>query len=287
MRQKTRWAVVLAVAVLLASVGYALYLEWWNANYYVQEHIDYGVPANPVAQFLADDRLEDKQPAFDGALVDSRPLGDWQVNASAAVVKLDCPLMKPDYDAELLVLRASYSAALDAAKKQGLELLPSANLLDGAAKQFDDGLYAALDLAAFRGELNGVPGAVDFVQALLGKLPADSAARPFLATALGLAGRTVDLSAAERSATASLLADFDSDQAHSKPIGFYTWSDELHRCGGSTGFYRRNSTSRKSTCLAPWRTCSPRRPSCERSTRRSTPSTAGSPIRRAACRWRP
>src|SRR3954463_3047784 len=159
-----RWKILFAasaVAVLIAGVGYVLYLSWWNARYYVQEYTDYHTPANQVARLLADDRLEDKQPNFEAALVDSRPLGDWQVNASAAVTKLDCPLMKPDYDAELLTLRPTYAAALEAAKQQGLTLLPSANLLDGAAKQFDDGLYAALDLAAFRGELGNGPGAVD------------------------------------------------------------------------------------------------------------------------------
>ncbi len=227
MRWKLQWAIILAVVVLAAGVGYAVYLGWWHANYYVQEYTDYHVPANQVAQLLADDRLADKNPAFDPDLVDSRPLGDWQVNASAAVIKLDCPLMKPDYDAELLVLRPSYAAALEAAKKQGLSLLPSANLLDGSAKQFDDGLYAALDLAAFRGELGGVPGAVDFAQALFAKLPADSAARPFLAVALELAGRKVDLAAEQRNAADARLAEFEGDQARSKPIGFYTWSEEL------------------------------------------------------------
>jgi hypothetical protein len=229
MRWKTLVPIILVVIVSGGAVAYTLYLAWWSANYYVEEHTDYHVPADQVAQLLADDRLADKNPAFDADLVDSRPLGDWQVNASAAVIKLDCPLMKPDHDAELLVLRPSYAAALEVAKKQGFDVLPSANMLDGSAKQFDDGLYAALDLAAFRGELAGLPGAVDFVQAVFAKLPADSPARPFLAVALELAGRKVDLSADERTAADAQRAEFERDQARSKPIGFYTWSDELQQ----------------------------------------------------------
>ena len=40
---------------------------------------------------LADDTLAGKEPRFDETLVDSRPLDGWQVNKSAAVVRLDSP----------------------------------------------------------------------------------------------------------------------------------------------------------------------------------------------------
>ena len=35
-----------------------------------------------------------------------------EVNASAAVIRLDCPMIKPDEDAEMLVLRPSYADAM-------------------------------------------------------------------------------------------------------------------------------------------------------------------------------
>ena len=53
----------------------------------------------------------DKTPPVDETLVDSRPRGDWQVNKSAAVIELDCPAIKPDREAPLLVLRPSYADA--------------------------------------------------------------------------------------------------------------------------------------------------------------------------------
>src|SRR5262245_13734204 len=60
------------------------------------EHTDYHPPKADADDLLADDKLEDKNPAFDPAVVDRRPLGkkgEWQVNSSAAVLRLDVPLV--------------------------------------------------------------------------------------------------------------------------------------------------------------------------------------------------
>ena len=125
------------------------------------EVTDWHEPVAEQDRLLADDQLDEKRlPPFDPRLIDSRPLGDWEVNASAAVVGLDCPLIDPD--SNVLVLRKTYSDAISHAPI--LSMLPSANLVDGAAKQFDDGLYAALDLACYRGELGFGGSAPDVVQ---------------------------------------------------------------------------------------------------------------------------
>ena len=138
-------------------------------------------------------------------------------------------MIMPDSDREMLVLRPSYADAIKAAKDCHLDLLPSANTLDGAAKQFDDGLYAALDLACFRGEIGLAPAAPAWAAAVLQRLPNQSPARPFLAAALELAGKTFDLAAAERQEKDRLLAQFEQDQAASKPISFYIWTPELRQ----------------------------------------------------------
>ena len=83
-------------------------------------------------------------------MIDRRPEGEWRSNASAAVLRLDTPMLKPDADAELLELRPSYADAM-AKAPAGLTVLPSINVIDGKAKQFDDGLFAALDLAYYKG----------------------------------------------------------------------------------------------------------------------------------------
>ena len=203
------------------------YRAWWNAHYIVVEQTDYNTPPDRDRTELADDALDQKNPTFDAALVNSRPLGDWQLNASAAVIRLDCPMIKPDAEPEMLVLRPSYAAAMKAARQAGLMPLPSANLIDGAVKQFDDGLYAALDVACFRGELGPLPAAPRWVAAVFQRLPPKSPARPFLAAALELAGKPVKLNAAEKAEKNRLLAAFEQDKVASKPIAFYDWTPEL------------------------------------------------------------
>jgi hypothetical protein len=99
--------------------------------------------------------------------------------------------------------------------------------LDGAAKQFDDGLYAAVDLACYRGELGVGPAVPDVIRAIFDKQPAKSPARPLLAAALELAGRKAPLPPDEESAKQSLLRAFEADQPRSKPLGFYDWTPEL------------------------------------------------------------
>lgn len=216
--------------LILAALGTFLFaIVGCGPETYEVEVPEYHDP--PVAQDepLADDSLDTKSPPFDDAIVDSRPLGDWQVNASAAVIRLDCPAIKPGEENGLLVLHKSYSDAFYRTADYGREWLPSANLLDGAAKQFDDGLYAAVDLACYRGDLGLVPGSPDVIQAIFEKLPAGGPARPFLAAALELADRKMPLSSNEESQKQGLLQAFDRAKVRSKPIGFYDWTPELSK----------------------------------------------------------
>src|SRR6476660_10310567 len=82
----------------------------------VVEVTDYE-PPKPKDDGLADDRLEDKRTSFDPQLIDRRPVGDWQINQSEAVIRLDIPLVKPDHQGELLTLHPSYVAAMQSAGK--------------------------------------------------------------------------------------------------------------------------------------------------------------------------
>jgi hypothetical protein len=190
------------------------------------ERTEYHDPPQQPEDVLTDDTLDEKNPVFDEHLVDSRPLGDWEVNASAAVIRLDCPPIKPDVEQSLLVLHRSYQDAIREAPR-GRGVLPSANLLDGAAKQFDDGLYAAVDLACYRGDLSFSRAAPDVVESMFTELPVGSPGRPFLAAALELAGRAMPLEAEEERKKQSHLERFEADRARSKPIGFYQWTPDL------------------------------------------------------------
>jgi hypothetical protein len=201
-----------------------------SQNTYETEYTDYKAPPADNDDLLTDDRLEDKKPTpFDPNRVDRRPegrKGEWLVNSSAAVLRLDVPIVKPDAEAYLLTLHPSYAAA--ARSNPYPNTLPSVNLLDGKAKQFDDGLYAALDQAYYQGLEEKLHGHVQLVRRLFDKVGKDSPAAPFLAAGLELAG--VHVEAADRGTKERLLANFKSDEVASKAIGFYTWSEPLGAC---------------------------------------------------------
>jgi hypothetical protein len=134
-----------------------------------------------------------------------------------------------------------YSPRLQATfgKVRGGDRFRSASMLAFKAKQFDDGLYAAVELAADRGA-GRFPGRkklhADLAAAV--KRLKNAAGR---ATALGLLGAAADLGGAslalpknaEKKATA-LKKAFLANPLRAKPIGFYTWSEKL------AGVFRRD-----------------------------------------------
>jgi hypothetical protein len=145
-------------------------------------------------------------------------------------------MIKPDVDSGMLMLRPSYRDVIESVRDSSTKhLLPSANMIDGAAKQFDDGLYAAMDLACFRGELGLSPAVPQWVASVFSHLLAKSPARSFLAAALELGGEKTPTGDVNQDEKAKWLADFEQDKAASKPIGFYTWTPELQR---TWRFYR-------------------------------------------------
>src|SRR6516162_3297341 len=104
--------------------------------------------------------------------------------------------------------------------------LVSAAALLMKAKQFDDGLYAAVELAAQAGA-GRFPGKASLLAALAAALPdaPDAAARVFGACHLG--GVPARPPADLQEAVAAVVNDFLGDDLRSKPLGFYTWTPEL------------------------------------------------------------
>lgn len=193
----------------------------------VIEKTDVNPPAPKAEEEFTDDVPDPaKAPKFDPNRVDSRPLGDWQVNLSATFTKLDCPLMRPDVDGNLLNLRRNYKEAFEVGKgNYGWQVLPSVNMIDGKAKQFDDGLYAALDLAYYRGLAPKLASHVGFIERLHKAVGPKGEASAYLAAALELAGKKAD--SEDETTKRRLLDQFESREIASKPQGFYTWSDDL------------------------------------------------------------
>lgn len=107
----------------------------------------------------------------------------------------------------------------------------SASVLAQKAKQFDDGLYASIELAARRGAGRFVGKAM--LLASLAKRLAGSAGPPLpgaISVILGaakLGDPRFDIPENLRKPVTTNLDAFNADPLRSKPIGFYTWSDDL------------------------------------------------------------
>jgi hypothetical protein len=231
-----RFVLILLPALGIAGITiWSVYFNNPNSPWSLREtdeteHTEYQPPAPDTADVRVDDRLEDKKATFDPARVDPRPLGpkgEWLINNSAAIFRLDVPLIKPDTEANLLVLHPSYAAAIQAYPIHN-QILPSVNLIDGKAKQFDDGLYAALDQAYYQGLEGKLLSHVALVRRIYDKAGKSSPAAPFLAAGLELAG--VKVECADETTKQQMLKRFESNEVASKPIGFYTWNETLSRC---------------------------------------------------------
>jgi hypothetical protein len=98
------------------------------------------------------------------------------------------------------------------------------------AKQFDDGLYAGVEMAADAGS-DRFPARRDFVLKLLAALAGDSSkkAAALLTAAARLAGQQPPVSAAVAQQANDLQQEFLADQLRSKVLGFYTWNEDLAR----------------------------------------------------------
>jgi hypothetical protein len=107
----------------------------------------------------------------------------------------------------------------------------SASVLAQKAKQFDDGLYAAVDLAAEQGA-GRFAGKKDLLLRLARRRAQDVSARGgnadvVLFAAAGLGGVPVTAPPGLQPLVASATQEFLADALRSKPIGFYTWSGPL------------------------------------------------------------
>lgn len=93
------------------------------------------------------------------------------------------------------------------------------------AKQFDDGLMAAIDIAAQRG-FGRFPSKAELLQNLAVALGTEAGAVPLLA-ACRLGNHPVAVPDSLSQDVQSRIAEFNAVELNSKPMGFYRWSQEL------------------------------------------------------------
>ena len=101
----------LAAFFLVVIVGVSLAVVYFTngLDIFGEEVTEYKAPQPKADEELVDDQLSEKNPTFIPDLIDRRPEGGWRINASAAVLRLDVPMLMPDADAALLELRPSYT----------------------------------------------------------------------------------------------------------------------------------------------------------------------------------
>ncbi len=205
---------------------------------------------------IKDDSLEDKNPIYDPDRLVTEYFGedieydycDITLNKSATITRLDIADLGED-DAFLHgAVYPNRVAAFDAvAKLQNADrsVIPSLEVVNGALKPFNDGLYAAIELSVQQGlEVDGAPvfpSKRTFLAELLTQLEtllSNASSQPQtdhltaaaidIATALILSGDAPDAAAHIVQAASQQAEDFKrSASLYSKPIGFYTWNDQL------------------------------------------------------------
>ena len=109
-------------------------------------------------------------------------------------------------------------------------MIVSASQLAQKAKIFDDGLYAAVDLAAQQG-VGSLMGKKALLRRLLARLAphagASAGPRARLEASARLGGQRLALVPAEQKVVDRMEKRFLAMDVLSKPIGFYTWSEKL------------------------------------------------------------
>jgi hypothetical protein len=175
--------------------------------------------------------------------------GDWcvRLDLDGQVLKVDIPdidILTDDNDSDSLFPTPPLTQ--DSAVSAGALLLK--------AKQFDDGLMAAVDLAAQRGT-GSFRGKAPLLRALAGNLadPFDEAERTAAAivfAACELGGIPAPTPPPLHAEVRAWTQQFLSDEGKSKPIGFYTWTPQLTAICRQDRFLQEGLPATAATAIA-------------------------------------
>jgi hypothetical protein len=228
---KFKIRLIVASVVGAALLGAGLYSVLTLDTVEVEREVV--APSEPE-ELLQDDRLEDKQPAFDDGRVHPRPVGGpdapWQVNLSASVLRLDVPDTRSDEPDAMRRLFASYREAAEELEAEGYSILPSVNMVAGKAKQFDDGLMAALDAWAVSNREQGIRDLEVLLRQVLSRLHPTTDAYAWVWAALEVGGlMSLEEQRRRPPRAPEFMSAFLSNDALSRPVGFYNWSEDLQR----------------------------------------------------------
>jgi hypothetical protein len=190
---------------------------------------------------LEDDRIEDKHPVFDGSRTVTETFAQtWnkceiKLNKSAAVTKLDIvPFEGGESALDKKLFRGRTEALAAIGGVDGADTIPSMEVVNGALKPFNDGLYAAVELEVETSKRSLLTALATRLTALAAAAPANvrpafDDASVLVGAAQILAGEPPSTDAAVKTRAQSRASAFQADAWLSRPIGFYTWTSELGR----------------------------------------------------------
>ena len=225
-------------------------------------------PIYPESIEVSDDSVEEKKPPYidDGFMwhegtVQSKFHPDsltYRINKSAAVIGLDLGKYKDDEKEHSETLFTTYRQALSYARENDLPVIPSVQLIDHKAKLFGDELYAAIETHIQSEAEHFGDGKQGFLREVLTALrttkdrsPGQAEATAYIAAGLHLGGQELpELPEETDRLRQKLESDFLSKPLQSKPIGFYTESEELKRIFQQDRFYQTPLTHAAAISLA-------------------------------------
>jgi hypothetical protein len=163
----------------------------------------------------------------DGALVRRGKLGEYSIelDLTEQVLRLD---VADEQTEPGLNSSPGFEPLLRPSLAGVREDFVSAAMLAQKAKQFDDGLYAAVELAAQRGT-DRFAGKQRLLELLAAELTEGQAGQPgeVVLAAAELGGLTPPLAASIAPSVKQRVQAFLLEDLKSKPLAFYTWSPEL------------------------------------------------------------
>jgi len=202
-------------------------------------------PEEPEKIQVTADRLEDKNPVIidDETMWEEEVLEDtyhqcvkYRINKSGAVIGLDMGKWGEDKtEAELIF--SNYGEAYQYAQEKEYQIIPSVQMVDQKAKVFEDQFYAAIEEYVQNKAKAVGGGKQEFLEKFLEALIKDKdnskanlGAIAYMATGLKLGGGELPkLPEGARELQKKYEKDFLDEAIRSKPVGFYTESEELGR----------------------------------------------------------
>ncbi|MBY0589476.1 hypothetical protein K2X85_20060 [bacterium] len=230
-------AAIIGVFVFIGAIGYGLSLVT-SREHEVIETVEVRVAPeqSPLSGAISDDLLATKltRPLnFDESVKSPWKWQENEVNISNSVIKLGLDLVDGEKEpvfTKIFPSAAKVREAVAGIEKGEASLIPSASMIFAMGREFDSGVLGALDLALVDGKNDAKIGLVDVVEKIFNKLEKTDQVRTFLAAALEIAGRKVDVFPEEVVRRNIWLNRYRNNRrVASPPVDFYTWNDDLVR----------------------------------------------------------